>query len=170
MSLFAVRHNDSLWTIAFLSNANEQHEQEQTGVQTTTSSQLFVRCPSFCNQGKAIWNCGTCRKMKKTQVKITWHHFVCVLNALTHMVKQSRFNLAQAVVWHGKSFVVPDNHTHPSGNWLIMFKSGKIMVRRNTSYANCRKLDWQFLRLKRWRSWLLDNQGTGLTIADSSVH
>ena len=44
---------------------------------------------------------------------------------------------------------VPDNITQPSGNWLIMFKSGKLMVRPSKSYAKCEKLYRQFLRLKR---------------------
>ena len=30
---------------------------------------------------------------------------------------------------------VPDNQAQPSGNWLIVFKSGKLMVRRGTSYT-----------------------------------
>ena len=34
---------------------------------------------------------------------------------------------------------VPDSHTRPSGNWLIMFKSGELIVRRSTSYTKCRK-------------------------------
>ena len=36
--------------------------------------------------------------------KITWHPFACVFNALTHMIKHPRFDLAQAVVLHGKFF------------------------------------------------------------------
>ena len=43
--------------------------------------------------------------MKKKQVKITWYHFACVFNALTHMVKHARFNFAQAVDLHGKSLL-----------------------------------------------------------------
>ena len=34
---------------------------------------------------------------------------------------------------------VPDNQAQPSGNWLIMFKSGELMVRRSTSYTKCKK-------------------------------
>ena len=43
----------------------------------------------------------------------------------------------------------PDNLTDPSGNWLIMFNSGKLMVRQRKSYANCKELYRQFLRLKQ---------------------
>ena len=64
----------------------------QAGKRETTSTQLFVKCPSICGQiinvetvnlareshDRAIWNCSNCRKIKKKQVKITWHHFVCV--------------------------------------------------------------------------------------------
>jgi hypothetical protein len=64
----------------------------QAGKRETTSTQLFVKCPSICGQminvetvnlareshDRAIWNCSSCRKLKKKQVKITWHHFVCV--------------------------------------------------------------------------------------------
>ena len=81
--------------MTFLSPADEiiiHPSGSQTETQATTSRQLFVKCPSFCGQkvklervklardsnGRAIWNCSTCRKMKKKQVKITWHQFLCV--------------------------------------------------------------------------------------------
>ena len=64
----------------------------QAGVRTATSSHLYVKCPSFCGKefdlnkikfaregrDRVIWNCSNCREIKKTQVKITWYHFVCV--------------------------------------------------------------------------------------------
>ena len=64
----------------------------QTETRATTSAHLFVKCPSICGQkmdletvnlareshGRAIWNCSSCRKIKKKQVKIPWHHFVCI--------------------------------------------------------------------------------------------
>ena len=89
------RHNDSLQIMAFLSHDNNiitPPDDEQTETQATTESQLFVTCPSVCNQkvtldkirlaresgGRAIWNCSHCRKIKKKQAKISWNHFVCV--------------------------------------------------------------------------------------------
>ena len=73
--------------------------------------------------------------MKKKQVKITWYHFVCVLNALTHMVKHARFILAQAVVLHDKSFVVSlvtKQKTESLTFWCQM-----IHVRKSFTTSSC---------------------------------
>jgi hypothetical protein len=58
----------------------------------TSSTQLLIQCPLFCNQvvdletiklasdgnRKTVWNCPTCRKIKKKQIKINWYDIVCV--------------------------------------------------------------------------------------------
>ena len=44
---------------------------------------------------------------------------------------------------------VPDRQTHPSGNWLIVFKSGRTRVRSRTSYKELEKLYRQLLRRDR---------------------
>ena len=44
---------------------------------------------------------------------------------------------------------VPDRQTHPSGNWLIVFKSGRTTVRSRTSYKELEKLYRQLLRRDR---------------------
>ena len=64
----------------------------QAKPRTPISAQLYVKCPSFCGKevnlkkielaregrDRVIWNCSNCREIKKKQVKIAWHHFVCV--------------------------------------------------------------------------------------------
>ena len=59
---------------------------------TASSSQLYVKCPLFCGKlfeseeikfakegrDRVIWNCSSCRTIKKKQVKLAWYHFVCV--------------------------------------------------------------------------------------------
>ena len=64
----------------------------QEVTRTATSSHLYVKCPLFCGtevdltkiklakegRDRLIWNCSSCRDIKKTQVKIAWRHFVCV--------------------------------------------------------------------------------------------
>ena len=44
---------------------------------------------------------------------------------------------------------VPDRQTLPSGNWLIVFKSGRTRVRSRTSYKELEKLYRQLLRRDR---------------------
>ena len=69
-----------------------QNIAELAGARTAVSSQLYVKCPSFCSKmfdvaeiklasegrNRKNWNCSHCRKIKKKQVKIAWCHFVCV--------------------------------------------------------------------------------------------
>ena len=70
----------------------------QADAQTVFSSQLFVKCPGVCKRqvdlerlklagegrNRTVWNCRTCRQMKKKQVKVTWYHLVCVQCTQTH--------------------------------------------------------------------------------------
>ena len=70
----------------------------QADAQTACSSQLFVVCPGVCKRlvdlervklagegrNRAVWNCRSCRQMKKKQVKVTWYHLVCVQCTQTH--------------------------------------------------------------------------------------
>ena len=70
----------------------------QANAQTAFSSQLFVKCPVVCKRqidlkklklagegrNRTVWNCRTCRQMKKKQVKVTWYHLVCVQCTQTH--------------------------------------------------------------------------------------
>ena len=69
----------------------------QAGTQAT-SSHLFVKCPGICKRqvaletvklareshSRAIWNCSTCRQIKKKQIKISWYNLVCVQCTHTH--------------------------------------------------------------------------------------
>ena len=69
----------------------------QSGTQAT-SSHLFVECPGICkrqvaletvklareSRSRAIWNCNTCRQIKKKQIKISWYNLVCVQCTHTH--------------------------------------------------------------------------------------
>ena len=70
----------------------------QADAQTAFSSQLFVKCPGVCKRqvdlerlklagegrNRTVWNCRSCRQMKKKQVKVTWYHLVCVQCTQTH--------------------------------------------------------------------------------------
>ena len=70
----------------------------QSGTQATSSSHLFVECPGICkrqvalekvnlareSRSRAIWNCNTCRQIKKKQIKISWYDLVCVQCTHTH--------------------------------------------------------------------------------------
>ena len=70
----------------------------QADAQTVCSSKLFVKCPGVCKRqvdlerlklagegrNRTVWNCRTCRQMKKKQVKVTWYHLVCVQCTQTH--------------------------------------------------------------------------------------
>ena len=69
---------------------------------------------------------------------------MCKLHSHSSSQDQTAFPFKIADFMH-----IPDNLTEPSGNWLIMFNSGKLMVRQSKSYANCKELYTQFLRLKR---------------------
>ena len=69
-----------------------QNIAELAGTRTAVSSQLYVKCPSFCSKefdiaeiklasegrNRKVWNCSHCRKIKNKQVKIPWRRFVCV--------------------------------------------------------------------------------------------
>ena len=75
-----------------------QNIAELAGTRTAVSSQLYVKCPSFCSKefdvaeiklasegrNRKVWNCSHCRKIKKKQVKIAWCRFVCVQCTHTH--------------------------------------------------------------------------------------
>ena len=75
-----------------------QNIAELAGTRTAVSSQLYVKCPSFCSKefdvaeiklasegrNRKVWNCSDCRQIKKKQVKISWCRFVCVQCTHTH--------------------------------------------------------------------------------------
>ena len=64
----------------------------QSKTQATSSSHLFVECPGICkrrvdlenlnlareSRSRTIWNCSSCRQIKKKQIKISWYNLVCV--------------------------------------------------------------------------------------------
>ena len=70
----------------------------QSGTQATSSSHLLVECPGICKRqvalgtvklareshSRAIWNCSSCRQIKKKQIKISWYNLVCVQCTHTH--------------------------------------------------------------------------------------
>ena len=70
----------------------------QSGTQATSSSHLFVECPGICKRqvalgtvklareshSRAIWNCSSCRQIKKKTIKISWYNLVCVQCTHTH--------------------------------------------------------------------------------------
>ena len=70
----------------------------QSGTQATSSSHLFVECPGICkrrvdlekvnlareSRSRTIWNCSSCRQIKKKQIKISWYNLVCVQCTHTH--------------------------------------------------------------------------------------
>ena len=73
--------------------------ESQSGTQqATSSSQLLVECSGSCKRrvaletvelardghSKAVWNCSSCRKIKKKQIEISWYNLVCVHCTDTH--------------------------------------------------------------------------------------
>ena len=55
---------------------------------------------------------------------------------------------------------IPDSQTHPSGNWLIVFKSGKMTVRRHRSYKDCRQIySVEYKRMRAAGDILLNYNG-----------
>ena len=64
----------------------------QSETQATSSSHLFIECPGTCKRrvaveslnlakngrSRVIWNCSSCRLIKKKQMKISWYNLVCV--------------------------------------------------------------------------------------------
>ena len=69
-----------------------QNNAAQKGTRRASSSQLYVKCPSFCGKtvdltkimlaregsDRLVWNCNNCKEITKKWVKIAWDNFVCV--------------------------------------------------------------------------------------------
>ena len=101
MSLLTVWHNDSLKVMDSHSHADDNitlPNDSQSKTQATFSSHLFLECPGICkrrvaletvklakeSRSRAIWNCSSCRQIKKKQVKISWYNLVCVQCTQSH--------------------------------------------------------------------------------------
>ena len=85
-------------------------EQEQTGVANNNLDTNVCQVPFI---GQPMQSNLELRHLQK----ITWHPFACVFNALTHMIKHPRFDLAQAVVLHGKFFCCLGRYQ--TEDWII---------------------------------------------------